>query len=239
MCGIVSYIDLSGNPISPSALQSMTDIVSHRGPDDQGTEVFCGIPFVALGDRRLSIIDLSPAGRQPMSDKEGLLWIVFNGEIFNFKELRQQLQGHGYSFRSNSDRGLNCAYKEWEEKCLEKLNGMFAFAIWDSTKRELFGARDRIGIKPFYYYHQGDTLMVASEIRPSLPQAWCLQNLTGPRSAHLGITRLLRRLVSRHPETRTGAFHPIFRKGSGDPEILGSGADGGKYQRAGCGRQSC
>lgn len=169
MCGIVSYIDLSGNPISPSVLQSMTDIVSHRGPDDQGTEVLCGIPFVALGHRRLSIIDLSPAGRQPMSDKEGLLWIVFNGEIFNFKELRQQLQGHGYSFRSNSDTEvLLCAYKEWGEKCLEKLNGMFAFAIWDSTKRELFGARDRIGIKPFYYYHQGDTLMVASEIKTIL-----------------------------------------------------------------------
>jgi len=150
-------------------LQNMTDIISHRGPDDQGIEVFSGTPFVSLGHKRLSIIDLSSAGRQPMQDKEGLFWIVFNGEIFNFKELRQELQGRGYLFKSNSDTEvLLCAYKEWGEKCLEKLNGMFAFAIWDSTKRELFGARDRLGIKPFYYYHQGNTLVLASEIKSIL-----------------------------------------------------------------------
>lgn len=169
MCGIVSYINLSGNPIRSTAFQRMTDIVCHRGPDDQGIEVFRSTPFVALGHRRLSIIDRSAAGHQPMADKEDLLWIVFNGDIFNFKELRQELQGRGYPFRSNSDTEvLLCAYKEWGEKCLEKLNGMFAFAIWDSTKRELFAARDRIGIKPFYYYHQGDTLVLASEIKSIL-----------------------------------------------------------------------
>ncbi|MGA2463608.1 MAG: asparagine synthase (glutamine-hydrolyzing), partial [Thermodesulfobacteriota bacterium] len=169
MCGISAYIHFSGNPIDSRVFRQMVEVIGHRGPDDQGIETFPGVPFVALGHRRLSIIDLSPAGHQPMSDREGALWIVFNGEIYNFSEIKKELSGQGHDFRSSSDTEvLLYAYKQWGERCLEKLNGMFAFAVWDDRKKELFAARDRMGIKPLYFWHSGDTLILASEIKSIL-----------------------------------------------------------------------
>jgi len=169
MCGICCYVSLDGVPIDSAKFAAMNEIVGHRGPDDQGISYFEGSPFVALGHRRLSIIDLSPAGHQPMTDSEEVLWIVFNGEIYNFEDIRRELSRYGHVFRSASDTEvLLYAYKQWGERCLEKLNGMFAFGIWDDRRKELFAARDRLGIKPLYFWQKGDRLILASEIKSIL-----------------------------------------------------------------------
>ena len=169
MCGICVYVNRDGRPIDPIIFGRMTDIVAHRGPDDRGVEIFHGQPFAALGHRRLSIIDLSDAAHQPMTDGNDKLSIILNGEIYNFKEIRDELQNRGYLFRSKSDTEvLLYAFREWSEKCLDKLNGMFSFAIWDFAKGELFAARDRLGIKPIYYHYKGDTLLLSSEIKSTL-----------------------------------------------------------------------
>ena len=149
-----------------SLLKNMADIVRYRGPDDHG---YYHDKYISLGHRRLSIVDLSDAGHQPMSDKEGTVTIVFNGEIYNHKELRSQLEPK-YDFASNSDTEvLIYGYKQWgPDGLLKRLNGMFAFAIWDSVKRRLFLARDRVGIKPLYYSLTGDGLVFASELKSVL-----------------------------------------------------------------------
>lgn len=169
MCGILTYVNLDGYPIDPEIFASMLRIMEHRGPNDRGAEHLAGSPCVSLGHCRLSIIDLSPAGHQPMTNSDKTVWVVFNGEIYNYRDIRSDLEQRGYPFASNSDTEvLLHAYQEWGECCLEKLNGMFAFAIWDSIKGELFVARDRLGIKPVYYHHKGNTLLVASEIKSIL-----------------------------------------------------------------------
>jgi asparagine synthase (glutamine-hydrolysing) len=146
----------------------MNDIMAHRGPDDAGLKWFDDSSS-GLAQRRLSIIDLSPAGHQPMSNETGDLWIVLNGEIYNYKELADEVQSKGVRLRSSSDTEiLLYAYQIWGEECLERLNGMFAFAIYDSCKRRLFAARDRLGIKPFYYHFQNGRLVFASEIKALL-----------------------------------------------------------------------
>jgi asparagine synthase (glutamine-hydrolysing) len=124
---------------------------------------------VGLAHRRLSIIDLSEAARQPMTNEDGTLWLVFNGEIYNFIELRKELGGKGHTFRSDGDTEVILhAYEEWGKECLSRFNGMWAFAVWDSRKQELFCARDRFGIKPFYYARAGDMILFASEIKALL-----------------------------------------------------------------------
>lgn len=141
----------------------MTDIVSHRGPDGEGQYID---GHIGLGHRRLSIIDLSPAGHQPMQTRDGRFTITYNGEVYNFKELRVQLEAIGYHFYSNTDTEVVLkAYAEWGEKCLTKFNGMFAFAIWDKKDQKLFLARDRYGIKPLYYYKNENNFVFASEIK--------------------------------------------------------------------------
>ena len=147
-------------------LKDMTDVVGYRGPDDSGYYSDKGI---SLGHRRLSIIDLSRAGHQPMTDKEGSVAIVYNGEIYNFKELRAQLESK-YDFASQTDTEvLIYGYQEWgPEGLLKRLNGMFAFAIWDGNKKQLLLARDRLGIKPLYYVSVGKQLIFASEIKSIL-----------------------------------------------------------------------
>jgi len=126
-------------------------------------------PNIALSNRRLSIIDLSPAGHQPMSNEDRTIWVVHNGEIFNFKEIRDELKGIGYKFFSDSDTEVIInAYKEWNQNCLGKFNGMWAFCIWDVKKQKLFCARDRFGIKPFYFYFNNEMFAFASEIKPLL-----------------------------------------------------------------------
>jgi asparagine synthase (glutamine-hydrolysing) len=164
MCGISGLIN-GGNA---ELLARMNDTIAHRGPDDAGMEWFAECSS-GLAHRRLSIIDLSPAGHQPMCNETADLWIVFNGEIYNYKELGEELSAKGVRFRSSSDTEiLLCAYQYWGEDCLHKLNGMFAFAIYDSRTRKLFAARDRLGIKPFYYHFQNGCLVFASEIKAIL-----------------------------------------------------------------------
>lgn len=165
MCAIVGklYFD-SRRPVSEALVRTMAQCLAHRGPDDEG--VFCS-ENVGLGHRRLSIIDLSPAGHQPMSNENGTVWIVFNGEIYNFQELRASLQGH--AFRSHSDTEVIIRlYEQYGENCLQHLRGMFAFAIWDAKKRKLFLARDRVGKKPLKYYIGKDGISFASELKALL-----------------------------------------------------------------------
>ncbi|MBE9503575.1 MAG: asparagine synthase (glutamine-hydrolyzing) [Proteobacteria bacterium] len=158
MCGI------SGFTFKDEGLiKKMNHAIRHRGPDDEGIFV---TNDVSLGHRRLSILDLSPAGHQPMSSEKGTLTLVHNGEIYNFREIRKELEGRGYGFKSQSDTEviLN-AYDEWGYGCLEKFRGMFAFALWDEGKKELFIARDRLGVKPLYYMEKGEQLFFSSEIK--------------------------------------------------------------------------
>ncbi|HEY7497063.1 MAG TPA: asparagine synthase (glutamine-hydrolyzing) [Vicinamibacterales bacterium] len=166
MCGIAGlvYKDPS-HPCEPELVTAMRDIISYRGPDDAGN--FIDGP-VGLGFRRLSIIDLS-GGHQPMQDVRRKLWIVFNGEIYNYRPLREALVAKGFAFHSNSDTEviLNL-YAERGEKCVEALNGMFAFAIWDTEHRTLFLARDRMGVKPLYYAETPEAFVFGSEIKSIL-----------------------------------------------------------------------
>ena len=169
MCGIVGYINHSGQPIAPSTFKGMVRLLEHRGPDDEGMRFFSGSPYVAMGHRRLSILDLSSAGHQPMPNEDQSLWIVYNGEIYNYQEVRRDLESKGHRFRSRSDTEvLVKAYETWGESCLDKLNGMFAFGIFDTKRGILFAARDRIGIKPLYYAHNKESLVFASEIKAIL-----------------------------------------------------------------------
>ncbi|MDO8281326.1 MAG: asparagine synthase (glutamine-hydrolyzing) [Thermodesulfovibrionia bacterium] len=149
MCGIAGIADRRG--LDPEMLIGMRDTMIHRGPDDAGLWMSRD-KTVGLAHRRLSIIDLSDAGRQPMSDREGKIWITFNGEIYNFQEIHEQLTKKGYAFKSRSDTEVIInAYKEWGTDCISKFNGMFAFGIYDDNRKILFLARDRIGKKPLYY----------------------------------------------------------------------------------------
>lgn len=173
MCGICGYIDPRG--ASSGEIEKMADVLGHRGPDEQGVYVN---DMVGLGHRRLSIIDLS-RGHQPMSNGDGSLWVVFNGEIYNYQELRGRLQT-SHRFTTNSDTEvLLHLYEEKRERCVEDLRGMFAFAIWDARERSLFLARDHLGQKPLFYTHRGNRLAFASEIKallavePSLRQLDC------------------------------------------------------------------
>jgi len=163
MCGIAGKINFDKNKIIESQeIKRMTDTIIHRGPDDEGQFIDGN---VGLGFRRLSIIDLK-SGHQPLSDANGNYWIIFNGEIYNFKELRTDLVKKGYSFRTDTDTEVIVhLYAEYKEKCVDHLRGMFAFVIWDKQKKELFGARDRFGIKPFHYYMDNEKFVWGSEIK--------------------------------------------------------------------------
>lgn len=167
MCGIVGIFSWkSTSPgIDVPLLEGMRDAMVHRGPDDAGVFISAD-RRVALGHRRLAIIDLSPAGRQPMSDESGKIWIVYNGELYNFRQLRTELERKGYRFRSDTDTEvLILLYKEHGKAMLHKLRGMFAFAIWDERTGELWLVRDRIGIKPLYYTSVPGSFLFASEIK--------------------------------------------------------------------------
>lgn len=146
----------------------MTSVIAHRGPDDHGH--FIDGP-VGLGFRRLSILDLSENGHQPMQSDDGSLWIIFNGEIYNYIELRDELKSFGFRFRTGTDTEvILAAYRQWGKDCLSRFNGMWAIALWDTARRELFCARDRFGVKPFYYYRDDRRLIFASEIKAILTQ---------------------------------------------------------------------
>ena len=199
MCGITGIFSRQGIRIDPALLQKMTNSIRHRGPDDEGyffadtasnrceqrsgndsipaakaNYPHLAAPFqegynLGLGYRRLSIIDLSPAGHQPMSNAEGTVWLIFNGEIYNYIELREQLIAKGYSFRTKTDSEVIIhSYEEWGKECLSHFNGMWAFALWDARSKSLFCARDRFGVKPFYFVKNEKTFAFASEIKALL-----------------------------------------------------------------------
>ena len=158
MCGIFGIF----GSLDKELLDAMSKALRHRGPDDVG---FFFDNNVALGNTRLSIIDIEK-GHQPIYNEDGTIWTVFNGEIYNFQELRVELEELGHKFYTNSDtEAIVHAYDEWGENCVNKFNGMWAFAIWDKNKKQLFLSRDRLGIKPLYYYFDGKRLIFASEIK--------------------------------------------------------------------------
>src|SRR2546425_1600127 len=165
MCGIAGAMSLDGRPVSMDELRSMCAVMSHRGPDEDG---FYLTPEVGLGMRRLRIIDLE-TGRQPIRNEDGTIWVVFNGEIYNFKELRTELEARGHSFYTATDtETITHLYEEYGTRCVEKLRGMFAFAIWDERRKRLLLARDRLGIKPLYYAEVDGRLVFASELKAIL-----------------------------------------------------------------------
>jgi asparagine synthase (glutamine-hydrolysing) len=167
MCGIAGFIWRDpGRPAVLEPIAAMCDILAHRGPDDEG--IYLDGP-VALGQRRLSILDLSPAGHQPMVSDDGRLVLTFNGEIYNYVELRTVLVGMGHRFRSDGDTEvILAAYRAWGLDCVKRFNGMWAFALYDRDRQEVFLSRDRFGIKPFYYVHDGEAFAFASEIKALL-----------------------------------------------------------------------
>jgi asparagine synthase (glutamine-hydrolysing) len=166
MCGIAGIVHTDPeHPVDQELLRRMTSIMRHRGPDSDGFHVGCG---VGLGHRRLSIIDLS-TGDQPIYNEDRTKAIVFNGEIYNFPELRQDLEDRGHRFASRTDtEAILHAYEEYGDRCVERLRGMFAFAIWDESARRLFLARDRVGKKPLYYAHGARRIAFASELKALL-----------------------------------------------------------------------
>jgi asparagine synthase (glutamine-hydrolysing) len=175
MCGIAGFVDSSPGDRDPqsasrldaefSLVHRMCDVIRHRGPDDEGVHVE---PGIAIGMRRLSIIDLA-GGRQPMHNETGTIWIVFNGEIYNYRELRRELEAHGHQFSTSSDtESIVHAYEQWGEGAFRRLRGMFGLAIWDHSQRTLLLARDRAGIKPLHYTEQNGRLYFGSEIKSLL-----------------------------------------------------------------------
>jgi len=203
MCGIAGKISLSDTPISTESVEMMCDAIRHRGPDDSGSYLSPD-RSVALGHRRLAIIDLSPLGHQPMRYLDRYE-IVFNGEIYNFQETRTLLEKEGYHFRSHSDTEVILAlYDKYREKCVDHLRGMFAFAIYDEQERTLFAARDRVGKKPLKYFFDGKMFLFASELKAILTQPeyarepdyvaihhyLTLQYVPAPLTGFVGISKL-------------------------------------------------
>src|SRR5271155_1594783 len=172
MCGIFGIIGLNAR-VSLELLERATRSLAHRGPDDGGTVILHDSAReeieIGLGNRRLAILDLSPLGHQPMNDPATGNWIVYNGEVYNFREVRAKLERAGQCFSSLSDTEVILkAYAHWGEKCLDEFRGMFAFAIWDAQQHRLFAARDPMGIKPLYYYRSDRYFMFSSEVRTLL-----------------------------------------------------------------------
>lgn len=166
MCGIAGIFNLNNKPLSKETLIRFTDSMYHRGPDGAGYELLES-DTLGLGHRRLSILDLSVLGKQPMSYADKKYWITYNGEVFNFFEIKNELIAIGFTFKTETDTEvILAAYIQWGEKCLDKFNGMFAFAIWNESDKELFLARDRFGIKPLYYnFKNNNVFAFASETR--------------------------------------------------------------------------
>ncbi len=202
MCGICGIVDLRGRRVPEQNLRAMSNVLRHRGPDDQGS-VISGT--AALGFRRLSIVDVA-GGHQPMSNEDGTVWIVFNGEIYNSPELRPMLEQRGHRYATHSDtETIVHLYEEYGDDCVHHLRGMFAFAIWDTRRKRLFCARDRVGIKPFYYAMAGGRFAFASEIkalielpdfkpelnRRALPEFFALGYISSEETLFDGVCKLL------------------------------------------------
>jgi asparagine synthase (glutamine-hydrolysing) len=167
MCGIAGILSTSGGDADHRRLERMAVAIKHRGPDDTGVHVDGPVGLVNV---RLAIIDTSVAGHQPMASDDGRYVLVYNGELYNYRELGSELVGRGHRLRSRSDTEVVLrAFEEWGPSCVERFNGMFAFAVWDTRARELVIARDRFGIKPVYYTKVGDSFVFGSEVKASSP----------------------------------------------------------------------
>jgi asparagine synthase (glutamine-hydrolysing) len=201
MCGITGIFDPHGAPIDAARVQAMTDAIAHRGPDGSGRLLR---PGIGLGHRRLGIIDLE-GGAQPMGNEDGRVQVVFNGEIYNFVELRAELQTAGHVFRTRSDTEVIVhAWEQWGAACVTRFNGMFAFALWDERERRLFVARDHLGVKPLYWTVIGGQLVFASEVKALLAHPGCprgvdlaalnelftYRHVPAPRTLFAGIRKL-------------------------------------------------
>ncbi|MCX6133078.1 MAG: asparagine synthase (glutamine-hydrolyzing) [Ignavibacteriales bacterium] len=273
MCGIAGIFSPEGKPADSGLLVRMTTALRHRGPDDEGfllahtasakvqpfrgsdtvpeiTNPDINAPFrfddspnLALGWRRLGIIDLSPTGHQPMTNADRTVWIVFNGEIYNYIELRKELQAAGFVFRTQSDTEVILhAYTAWGPECVNRLNGMWGFALYDTKQRKLFCARDRFGIKPFYYWWDGTTLLFASEIKA------LLESREIPRVANGGMVYdyLAHRIIDHTDQTffesiyqlRPGHWLQIDKSGLRTHQYyqLTYSPDAGTYDEAQCRR---
>jgi len=184
VCGIVGIAAYNASvPLVP--LERALEAIAHRGPDDSGFKVISvsspNLLEIGLGNRRLSILDLSAAGHQPMNDPATGNWITYNGEVYNFREVRAKLESEGVSFSSQSDTEVVLkAYGKWGEECLHEFRGMFAFAIWDEARQRLFIARDRLGIKPLYYFFNDGQLIFSSEVRSLLQSDLVPRRLNAP-----------------------------------------------------------
>src|SRR5688500_1830178 len=174
MCGITGKLTYDGEPVGSELLEAMTQAVAHRGPDSAGYYYGEG---VGLGHRRLSIIDLA-TGDQPLTNEDQSVWVVFNGEIYNFADVRTQLEAEGHRFRTRSDTEVIVhGYEQWGADCVDRFRGMFAFAVWDVRARRLLLARDRLGVKPLFYAHTANALIFGSEIKsilhdPGVSREW-------------------------------------------------------------------
>src|SRR4051812_49337222 len=203
MCGIAGIV--ATDHLDHDALARVTrmrDVITHRGPDEAGLHLDGA---AALAHRRLSIVDLS-TGQQPLSNEDGSIWVIFNGEIYNHAEVRSDLQAHGHCYRTRSDtETIVHAYEQWGDDCVHRFRGMFAFAIWDAPKKRLLLVRDRLGIKPLYWTRKGDTLLFGSEIKSILasdliepqpnyavlPEALSTRYTSGSDTLFKGIYKLL------------------------------------------------
>ena len=176
MCGIAGFIRFSGEnqDSDQSLLARMVETLYHRGPDESGQDIHRG---VAMGMRRLSIIDLA-GGTQPIYNEDGNVWTVFNGEIYNFPKLKEELVSHGHVFKTNSDTEVIVhGYEEWGGDVVNHLNGMFGIALHDRRNRKVLLARDHLGIKPLYYAFQNDRLIFGSEIKALLASDWIQKDI--------------------------------------------------------------
>ena len=223
MCGICGkFVFDRDAKVSADLVKGMADTIQHRGPDDEG---FYISGQVGLGFRRLSIIDLA-GGHQPLTNEDGSLWIVFNGEIYNYKALREFLRAKGHIFKTHSDTEVIVhLYEELGEACVERLRGMFAFAIWDNRRRSLFLARDRVGIKPLYYCLSQKSLLFASEIKAILADPDVKREVEPHMIDRLltfnflpGENTLLRNINKLPP----GSYMVARRREDRDPSLLGS-----------------
>jgi asparagine synthase (glutamine-hydrolysing) len=199
MCGIAGFVAV--DPLDRDATDRATrmrDVLVHRGPDDAG--LYCDA-HAALAHRRLSIVDLS-TGHQPLSNEDRTIWVVFNGEIYDHRDVRHRLEQHGHLYRTHSDtETIVHAYEQWGDDCVHHFRGMFAFALWDAPRRRLLLARDRLGIKPVYWTRAGRTLLFGSEIKAllasgmvqpepntaALPEALGTRYLSGTQTMFRGI----------------------------------------------------
>jgi asparagine synthase (glutamine-hydrolysing) len=226
MCGICGYCDLKGAPVERNLVERMSAAIRHRGPDGEGFHVDGP---VGLGHRRLSIIDIE-GGAQPVKNEDGSLVVVFNGEIYNFIELRGELQAKGHIFKTRSDTEVIVhAYEEWGPNCVRKFNGIFAFALWDQNQRALMLARDHLGVKPLYYIRMADRLLFASEIKAlladpecprkvdirSLGQLFTLRYVPSPNTLFQGV----RKLTPGHWMVASAAGLQIHRYWNWTPQV--------------------